>query len=157
MVERPIDASRRRLEDREGPRPDLAAGYLAITNSEIYQESIDEIGSYEILSDIDRIIDDNLYYRTNGFVDVPWPSHYYWFGTDGLGNGYFLDTTLTNSPVFFADHELGQYRKASDDIESWFYGGMNPSPPPEGSDGCLTLGVLAWVRNVFHFGKGGET
>jgi SMI1 / KNR4 family (SUKH-1) len=62
----------------------------------------------------------NLELRTDGFSDMNWPEHYFWFGGDGGGNYYFLDLSQDPAPVFFADHEVGRYIQQAADFPTWF-------------------------------------
>lgn len=61
----------------------------------------------------DRVIEDNVSYRKDGFFGAPWPAHFFSIGNTGFGDALYLDLSLESSPVFCAEHETGEFVKES--------------------------------------------
>lgn len=87
----------------------------AMLNYPLDRDPLDET----LCDDVELLIKSNLYYRKHKFFGLEWPGHYFTFGGDGFGNRFFLDLTLTPSPVFFADHEVREYREDKPSLEAW--------------------------------------
>jgi hypothetical protein len=56
--------------------------------------------------DPEKVVEENEYYRREGFYGHAWPKHFLIIGSMGNFDRIFLDTTRKDSRVFFADHEL---------------------------------------------------
>lgn len=74
---------------------------------------------YELLNDPGELIALNREYRERGFFGLPWPAHFFCFGGDGSGNGYYLDLRKEPSPVHFADHEGSLYSEEWPSLAAW--------------------------------------
>ena len=95
-----------RIEDVLGVR--LPAEYRGVMLA--YPFAPDSIANdRELPNNADRVIEQNLALRRDGFFDDPWPSTRFALGGDGLGNEFYLDLLQDASPVYVADHESGEY------------------------------------------------
>jgi hypothetical protein len=72
-----------------------------------------------LLDDPAQLIEINTDYRRDGFFGIPWPTHYFAVGGDGLGNAHFLDLHQAPAPVRFADHETGEFEDIAPDTTAW--------------------------------------
>ena len=105
-----------RIERELGIR--LPANYRALVTN--YPAALGSQGpDYELLDDPQQLIESNRLYRAQGFFGMPWPEHYYSIGGDGTGNDYYLDLSVEESPVYFADHEGSIYSEQWPSLDAW--------------------------------------
>ena len=57
---------------------------------------------YDFYGDSEVILEDNKYYRDNGFSGHPWLPHHFIIGNDGTGDIFFIDLTHDDPKVFKA-------------------------------------------------------
>jgi hypothetical protein len=68
----------------------------------------DDIRSHGLFSDPDRVIEENIAHRRDGWFHIPWPDHYFVIGDDGCGDTYFM-VLGKDEHIYFADHEGGSH------------------------------------------------
>lgn len=73
----------------------------------------------EMFSDADRIIRENEKLRASGLPGREWPHHYFIFGGDHEGNGYYLDLSASPAPVYFVDRETGSTELEIETLGQW--------------------------------------
>jgi hypothetical protein len=72
-----------------------------------------------------HIVKTTKWHRANGFFNQAWPDNFLIIGGDGLGNEFFVDVAIANSPVFLADHEVCcsatqlVFNQSDSDLETW--------------------------------------
>jgi hypothetical protein len=110
---------------------------------------------YALLDDPVRVLEENLSYRTHGFFDIPWPSHWFAVGGDGAGNVYYLDLASDPSPVYLADHETGGCERVATDLDAWVHQLKVAEEEHQLEEERSRRGLLAWLRHRLR-GKGSQ-
>jgi len=68
----------------------------------------EDIKSHGLFADPNRVIQENIALRTEGWFRIDWPVSYFVIGDDGCGDYYFM-VIGKDEKVYFADHECGSH------------------------------------------------
>lgn len=94
----------------------LPASYRAFLAA--YPSEADEdIRSHALFASPDRVIEENISHRKDGWFRIPWPHHYFVVGDDGCGDTYFM-VLGKDERIYLADHEAGPH--PMDDIDDCY-------------------------------------
>lgn len=104
----------RRIESELGVK--LPGEYREIMLN--YPFDTESMGDY-LFDEADRVIEENRECREVELFGLDWRTHHFIFGSDGLGNPFFIDLSKVPAPIMLADHEDGAQRVEEQSFSVW--------------------------------------